>query len=97
MNSNHYGPTESSVANYYTPIESAHDSDSEADENELYRNKGIADIHAAIELLTCIEWKLEKIVTTTGDRIQSIQRKKFGKIYRLTVGIMVFFFIDYPI
>lgn len=79
------GQTESSVANFYSPIESIHNSDSEADEDELYRNKGIADVQEACKLLDCIDWKLEKIVTLTGDRIQSIQRKKIGKIYRLTV------------
>lgn len=79
------GQTENSVANFYSPIESVHNSDSEADEDELYRNKGMADVQAAIELLDCIDWKLEKIIPSTGDRIQSIQRKRFGKIYRLTV------------
>lgn len=81
------GQTDSSVANFYSPIESIHNSDSEADEDELYRNKGIADVQAAIELLDCIDWKLEKIISLTGDRIQSIQRKKMGKIWRLTVNI----------
>lgn len=81
----HLGQTESSVANFYSPIDSAHNSDSEVDEDELYKNKAIADVHAAFELLECIDWKVEKIIPSTGDRIQSIQRKKFGKIYRLTV------------
>ena len=62
-----------------------HNSDSEGDEEDLYRNKAIADVQAAFELLECIDWKVEKIVPSTGDKIQSIQRKKFGKIYRLTV------------
>lgn len=84
-----FGQTDSSVANFYSPIESIHNSDSEADEDDLYRNKGIADVQAAIELLECIDWKLEKIIAATGDRIQSIQRKKMGKIYRLTVNILV--------
>lgn len=79
------GQTDSSVANFYSPIESIHDSDSEADEDELFRNKGVADVQASIELLECIDWKMEKIITSTGDRIQSITRKRFGKIYRLTV------------
>ncbi|XP_055303522.1 steroidogenic acute regulatory protein-like [Sitodiplosis mosellana] len=78
------GHTDSSVANFYSPIESVHNSDSEGDEDDLYRNKAIADVHAALELLDCIDWKVEKIITSTGDKIQSIQRKKFGKIYRLT-------------
>lgn len=80
-----FGQTESSVANFHSPIESAHNSDSETDEDDLYKNKAIADINAAYELLECIDWKVEKIIPTTGDRIQSIQRKRFGKIYRLTV------------
>lgn len=81
----HFGQTESSVANFYSPIESAHNSDSETDEDDLYKNKANADIMAAFELLECIDWKVEKIIPATGDRIQSIQRKRFGKIYRLTV------------
>lgn len=81
-----YGQTDSSVANFYSPIESTHDSDSECDENELHKDKAIADAQAALELLECIDWKVEKIISSTGDRIQSIQRKKFGKIYRLTVN-----------
>lgn len=78
--------TDTSVANFYSPIESAHNSDSESDEDELYKNKAIADVQAAFELLECIDWKVEKIISSTGDRIQSIQRKRFGKIYRLTVN-----------
>lgn len=81
-----------SVANFYSPIESAHNSDSDSadddvGEDELYKSKGFADVQAAFELMECIDWKLEKIVPSTGDRIQSIQRKKIGKIYRLTVSI----------
>lgn len=79
------------MANFYSPIESVHNSDSEADEDELYRNKGMADVEAAIELLDCIDWKCEKIIPATGDRIQSIQRKRYGKIYRLTVRNTSFF------
>lgn len=67
-----------------------HNSDSDDDElNEdvLYKSKGFANVQAALELMNSIEWKMEKIVTSTGDRIQSIQRKKIGKIYRLTVSL----------
>lgn len=88
----HIGQTDSSVANFYSPIESAHNSDSECDEDDLYKNKAIADVQAACELLECIDWKMEKIISLTGDRIQSIQRKKFGKIYRLTVKYFCFNF-----
>lgn len=63
--------------------------DDEVSEDELYRNKGFADVQAAYELMECIDWKLEKIITSTGDRIQSIQRKKLGKIYRLTVSVVI--------
>lgn len=87
------GHTDSSVANFYSPIESAHNSDSEGDEEELYKNKALADVQAACELLECIDWKVEKIIPSTGDKIQSIQRKKFGKIYRLTVRVSSFFFL----
>lgn len=77
-----------SVANYYSPLESEHnsdiDDDNNIDEDDLYKSKGFADVQATLELMDCIDWKLEKIVTSTGDRIQSIQRKKIGKIYRLT-------------
>lgn len=83
-----FGQTDTSVANFYSPIESVHNSDSEADEDELYKSKGMADVHAALELLECIDWKVEKIIPSTGDRIQSIQRKRFGKIYRLTVSFL---------
>ncbi|XP_031627447.1 steroidogenic acute regulatory protein-like [Contarinia nasturtii] len=79
-----FGQTDSSVANFYSPIESAHNSDSEGDENELYKNKAIADAQAAFELMESIDWKVEKMIASTGDRIQSTNRKKFGKIYRLT-------------
>lgn len=84
-----------SVANFYSPIESVHNSDSDDDdddgvnEDQMYKNKGSADVQAALELMNCIDWKLEKIVKSTGDRIQSIQRKKFGKIYRLTVSVTI--------
>lgn len=82
-----------SVANFYSPIESVHNSDSDDDddvsEDQMYKNKGFADVQAALELMECIDWKLEKIVKSTGDRIKSIQRKKFGKIYRLTVSSVV--------
>lgn len=79
-----------SVANYYSPLESEHNSDIDddiTDENEMYKRKGFDDVQATLELMQCIDWKLEKIVTSTGDRIQSIQRKKIGKIYRLTAQI----------
>lgn len=86
LNSIHsLGQTDGSAANFYSPIESAHNSDSEADENEFYKNKSTADIQAVLDLLKCTEWKVQKICKNTGDRIQTIQRKKFGKIYRLTV------------
>lgn len=77
---------------YYSPLESEHnsdvDDDNHADENEMYKRKGLADVQATLELMDCLDWKVEKIITSTGDRIQSIQRKKIGKIYRLTVRCM---------
>lgn len=50
-------------------------------------------MRAACEILDCNDWKIEKVVALTGDRIQSIQRKKFGKIYRLTVYIILNFLL----
>lgn len=96
LNSYHHsGQTDAtgSVANYYSPLESEHNSDidddiNNIDEDELYKSKGFADVQATLELMECIDWKLEKIVASTGDRIQSIQRKKIGKIYRLTVSYL---------
>lgn len=88
----HSGQTDAtgSVANFYSLPESERNSDSgdgdNADENEMYKRKGFADVQATLELMDCLDWKLEKIIASTGDRIQSIQRKKIGKIYRLTVS-----------
>lgn len=94
LNYHHSAQTDAtgSVANFYSPIESVHNSDlddDEVSEDELYKNKGFADVQAAYELMECIDWKVEKIVTSTGDKIQSIQRKKLGKIYRLTVSVVI--------
>lgn len=50
-------------------------------------------MRAACEILECNDWKIEKVVALTGDRIQSIERKKFGKIYRLTVHIILNFLL----
>lgn len=86
------GPVEGSEANFYSPMESIHNSDSEEDENDSYKNKAMVDIQASCELLECIDWKMEKIVSATGDRIQSIQRKSIGKIYRLSVNKQNFLF-----
>lgn len=80
------GATDSSVANFYSPYESAHNSDSEDDQHELFINKGIQDIKTACELLECSGWKVEKTIATTGDKIQSLHRKDLGKVFRLTVS-----------
>lgn len=54
-------------------------------DDELYKSKGHDNIQAVIEILKCDGWKLEKTISATGDKIQTIQRE-FGKVYRMTVG-----------
>lgn len=78
---------ESSIANFYSPVESQNNSDEEVEE-EVHKYRTIADqnLLKAYDLLKCTEWKLEK-TTSTGDTIYSIQRDPIGKIYRLKATI----------
>lgn len=54
-------------------------------DNDLFKSKGHDNIRAVIEILKSDGWKLEKTISSTGDKIQSIQRD-FGKVFRLTVS-----------
>lgn len=42
-------------------------------------------VRKAYELLEACDWSVEK-VTAKGDTIQSTQRNKLGKVFRLTVN-----------
>ena len=44
-------------------------------------------VRKALGLLEASDWIAEK-VTTKGDTIQSTQRDKLGKVFRLTVSIV---------
>lgn len=72
-----------SVLNFYSPLDTVHNSDDEAEEDEDYRQMGLDCIRKAYELFESTEWKVEK-VTSKGDTIQSTQRNQLGKIYKLT-------------
>lgn len=52
---------------------------------EDYKQAGLKNVETAYELLQSTDWKLEKN-TSAGDKIQWIQQKPYGKIYRLTVN-----------
>lgn len=54
---------------------------------EELKAKGIENIRLANDLLSTDGWKVEKLLEPNEDRIQSIQRKDIGKIYRLTAKI----------
>uniref|UniRef100_A0A1B0B6G6 START domain-containing protein n=1 Tax=Glossina palpalis gambiensis TaxID=67801 RepID=A0A1B0B6G6_9MUSC len=72
-----------SVADFYSPLDSAHDTDEEEEQDEEYHQMGLDCVRKAYELLQCTDWKVEK-VTKKGDTICSIHREKLGKIYKLT-------------
>uniref|UniRef100_A0A1A9VWE5 START domain-containing protein n=1 Tax=Glossina austeni TaxID=7395 RepID=A0A1A9VWE5_GLOAU len=72
-----------SVADFYSPLDSAHDTDEEEEQDEEYHQMGLDCVRKAYELLQCPDWKVEK-VTKKGDTICSIHREKLGKIYKLT-------------
>lgn len=49
--------------------------------------EGSENVRKAYHLLQAPDWKLEKVNEATGDRIQSVQRREVGKIFRLTAQI----------
>ncbi len=53
-------------------------------QDEDYRNMGKECVRKAFNLLESSDWTVEK-VTSKGDTIQSTQRDKLGKVFRLTV------------
>lgn len=75
-----------SIANFYSPYDSCHNSDEEDDQDEDYRNMGKECVRKAFSLLEASDWNFEK-VTAKGDTIQSTQRDKLGKVFRLTARI----------
>ncbi|XP_017837333.1 steroidogenic acute regulatory protein-like isoform X2 [Drosophila busckii] len=75
-----------SVTDFYSPLDTAHHSDEEEEEDEEYNQMGLDCLRKAFELIECTDWKMEK-VTAKGDTIQSMQREKIGKIYKLTARL----------
>ncbi|XP_063701257.1 steroidogenic acute regulatory protein-like [Culicoides brevitarsis] len=73
-----------SVANFYSPFESIHNSDDEDDKEEEYKEMGVECVKKAYNLLEeSTEWKVEK-VTNKGDTIKSTHKDRVGKIFKLT-------------
>ncbi|KAJ6641331.1 Steroidogenic acute regulatory protein-like [Pseudolycoriella hygida] len=75
-----------SIANFYSPYDSCHNSDEEDDQDDEYRNMGKECVRKAFNLLEASDWSIEK-VTSKGDTIKSTQRDKLGKVFRLTARI----------
>lgn len=55
-------------------------------QNEEYRSKSLDNVLKSYELLESTNWKLDK-TTTCGDKIYYINRKPYGKVYRITADI----------
>ncbi|XP_055702019.1 steroidogenic acute regulatory protein-like [Phlebotomus papatasi] len=72
-----------SIANFYSPYESIHNSDDEGDKDEEYKRMALECVKKAYELLESEDWEVEK-VTPSSDTIQSIKRDRLGKVYKLT-------------
>lgn len=85
----------SSIGNFYSPIESAHNSDDEDDQFEEYKTAGIENIKKSLELLESTDWKIENINKKTGDQIQAVHRKGIGKIYRMTVSRVKYIYVKF--
>ncbi|XP_050074142.1 steroidogenic acute regulatory protein-like [Anopheles maculipalpis] len=82
------GRTES-IGNFYSPIDSIHNSDDDDDEDqqdEEFKRMGTECVRRAYTVLESESWKIEK-VTSKGDTIQSCQLDKLGKVYKLTAKI----------
>lgn len=75
-----------SVTDFYSPLDTAHHSDEEDDQDEEYNQMGLDCLLKAFELIESTDWKVEK-VTPKGDTIHSTQREKIGKIYKLTARL----------
>ncbi|XP_061387643.1 steroidogenic acute regulatory protein-like [Musca vetustissima] len=72
-----------SVVDFYSPLDSAHNSDEEEEKDEDYHKMGLDCVRRTYDMLHVSDWKVEK-VTKKGDTISSIHREKMGKIYKLT-------------
>ncbi|XP_055689095.1 steroidogenic acute regulatory protein-like [Lutzomyia longipalpis] len=72
-----------SIANFYSPYESIHNSDDEGDKDEEYKRMALECVKKAYELIESGDWEVEK-VTPSSDTIQSIKRDRLGKVYKLT-------------
>ncbi|XP_055837692.1 steroidogenic acute regulatory protein-like [Episyrphus balteatus] len=68
---------------FYSPFDTRQNSDDEEEQDEDYRQQGLECVRKCYQLLKASDWKVEK-VTQKNDTIQSINREKLGKIYRLT-------------
>ncbi|XP_062129305.1 steroidogenic acute regulatory protein-like isoform X2 [Drosophila sulfurigaster albostrigata] len=75
-----------SVTDFYSPLDTAHHSDEEDEQDEEYNQMGLDCLRKAYELIESTDWKVEK-VTPKGDTIHSTQREKIGKIYKLTARL----------
>ncbi|KAH8394786.1 hypothetical protein KR222_005614 [Zaprionus bogoriensis] len=75
-----------SVTDFYSPLDTAHHSDEEEEQDEEYNQMGLDCLRKAFELIESTDWKVEK-VTPKGDTIHSTQREKIGKIYKLTARL----------
>ncbi|XP_017866449.1 PREDICTED: stAR-related lipid transfer protein 3 [Drosophila arizonae] len=75
-----------SVTDFYSPLDTAHHSDEEDEQDEEYNQMGLDCLLKAYELIESADWKMEK-VTPKGDTIYSTQREKIGKIYKLTARL----------
>lgn len=56
-------------------------------QDDEFRATGLENVKKACELLEASDWRIERINETSGDRIQSLNRKGIGKIFRLTVCV----------
>ncbi|XP_035918555.1 steroidogenic acute regulatory protein-like isoform X2 [Anopheles stephensi] len=82
------GRTES-IGNFYSPIDSIHNSDDDDDEDrqdDEFKRMGTECVRRAYTVLESDSWKIEK-VTSKGDTIQSCHLDKLGKVYKLTAKI----------
>ncbi|XP_034478439.1 steroidogenic acute regulatory protein-like [Drosophila innubila] len=75
-----------SVTDFYSPLDTAHHSDEEEEQDDEYNQMGLDCLRKAYELIESTDWKVEK-VTPKGDTIHSTQRDKIGKIYKLTARL----------
>lgn len=87
---------EPATSTFYSPYETVHNSDDEDDaQDDEWLRMGEECVQRAIKLLESKDWLVDR-VTDMDDTIRHITLPKTGKVWRVTVSLLLCFFFVFP-